>query len=131
MIVKIEESNLDGTMEVMNAVITSVLTTVFAFSTLLFVGGEMEMMQEMAFSVIAALLFSLIEAFLILPAHLSSKKILKTESTSFFSRIKKKVEKLVVKLREKYNTINTKFVKNYRWHVWTPFLFIILVLIMF
>ena len=33
---------LDGTTEVMNAVFTSVLTTVFAFSTLLFVGGEME-----------------------------------------------------------------------------------------
>ena len=54
---------LDGTMEVVTPVLTSVLTTVFAFSTLLFVGGEMEMMEEMAFSVIAALLFSLIEAF--------------------------------------------------------------------
>ena len=39
---------LDGTTEVMNAVFTSVLTTVFAFSTLLFVGGEMEMMEEIA-----------------------------------------------------------------------------------
>ena len=61
---------LDGTMEVITPVFTSVLTTVFVFSTLLFVGGQMEMMQEMAFSVIAALLFSLIEAFLILPSHL-------------------------------------------------------------
>ena len=72
---------LDGTTEVMNAVFTSVLTTVFAFSTLLFVGGEMEMMQEMAFSVIACLLFSLIEAFLILPSHLASDKILKSKKT--------------------------------------------------
>ena len=54
---------LDGTMEVMNAVVTSVLTTVFAFSTLLFVGGDLEMMQEMAFSVVACLLFSLVESF--------------------------------------------------------------------
>ena len=30
---------LDGTMEVINPVFTSVMTTVFAFSTLLFVGG--------------------------------------------------------------------------------------------
>ena len=37
------------------------------------------MMQEMAFSVVAALLFSLIEAFLILPAHLSSKKALENK----------------------------------------------------
>ena len=43
---------LDGTMEVVTPVLTSVLTTVFVFSTLLFVGGEMEMMEEMAFSVI-------------------------------------------------------------------------------
>ena len=69
---------LDGTMEVLTPVFTSVLTTVFVFSTLLFVGGQMQMMQEMAFSVIAALLFSLIEAFLILPAHLSSEKSLTT-----------------------------------------------------
>jgi len=55
---------LDGTMEVVTPVLTSVLTTVFAFSTLLFVGGQMEMMQEMAFSVIAALLFSLVEGLL-------------------------------------------------------------------
>ena len=36
---------LDGTIEVMSPVITSVLTTVLAFSTLLFVGGQMEMMH--------------------------------------------------------------------------------------
>jgi len=122
---------LDGTMEVVTPVLTSILTTVFAFASLLFVGGQMEMMQEMAFAVIAALLFSLVEAFLILPSHLASKKVFKKESTSFFSRIKQKVERLVEGLRNIYSKINTKFVKNYRWHVWTPFLFIILVLIMF
>ena len=35
---------LDGTMEVVSPVLTSILTTVFAFSTLLFVGGQMEIM---------------------------------------------------------------------------------------
>ena len=122
---------LDGTMEVVTPVLTSVLTTVFAFSTLLFVGGQMEMMQEMAFSVIAALLFSLVEAFLILPTHLASKAALTEDKTSLFSGIKQKVEKKVIQLRDWYSNINTRFVKNYRWHVWTPFLFIVLVLIMF
>ena len=42
----------------------------------------MQMMQVMAFSVIAALLFSLIEAFLILPAHLSTKKNLENKKAS-------------------------------------------------
>ena len=78
---------LDGTMEVITPVFTSVLTTVFAFSSLLFVGGQMEVMQEMAFSVIAVLLFSLIEAFLILPSHLSSKKILEAQKISKKGRL--------------------------------------------
>jgi len=81
---------LDGTMEVITPVFTSVLTTVFVFSTLLFVGGEMEMMQEMAFSVIAALLFSLIEAFLILPSHLASKAVLIEDRTTKYSKFKQK-----------------------------------------
>jgi len=121
---------LDGTMEVVTPVLTSVLTTVFAFSTLLFVGGQMEMMQEMSFSVIAALLFSLIEAFLVLPSHLASKKVLTEDSTSRVSKIKKKVEKRVIQIRNWYSKVNIRFVKNYRWHVWTPLVFIILVSIL-
>ena len=95
---------LDGTIEVMSAVFTSVLTTVFAFATLLFVGGEMEMMQEMAFSVIACLLFSLVEAFLILPSHLASKKILKPldERKNFFRFY---LEKTVNKVRNIYGNL--------------------------
>ena len=100
----------------MNAVFTSVLTTVFAFSTLLFVGGEMEMMQEMAFSVIACLLFSLIEAFLILPSHLASDKILKSKE-----KRKSKVrafEKAVVSVQEAYGRLLEKILKRHRLHVW-------------
>ena len=168
---------LDGTMEVITPVFTSVLTTIFAFATLLFVGGQMEMMKEMAFSVIAVLLFSLIEAFLVLPSHLSSKKVLEKQRISKNGRllwsilgagivwyliytflewktpyykdiksiyplitflfilkwetIKSKVENVVELARNTYTKINARFVKNYRWHVWTPFLFIILILIMF
>ena len=66
---------LDGTMEVIQPVFTSVLTTMVAFSLLLFVEG-MEMMREMAIVVIACLFFSLFEAFFVLPSHLASKKIL-------------------------------------------------------
>lgn len=66
---------LDGTMEVLPSVFTSVLTTMVAFSVLLFVEG-LEMMREMAFVVLACLAFSLFEAFVILPAHLGHKTIL-------------------------------------------------------
>ncbi|MAW20808.1 MAG: acriflavin resistance protein [Flavobacteriales bacterium] len=121
---------LDGTMEVVTPVFTSVLTTVFVFSTLLFVGGEMEMMQEMAFSVIAALLFSLIEAFLILPAHLASRKILKKNDKTRYSIFKENIETKLKELRNSYTKINTKLIKNYRKHVWTPVLMMTLVTIL-
>ena len=63
---------LDGTIEVFTSVLSSVITTVVAFSILLFVEG-LEMMREMAFVVISCLLFSLVEAFLVLPGHLGQK----------------------------------------------------------
>ena len=123
------QAALDGTMEVVTPVFTSVITTVFAFSTLLFVGGQMEMMQEMAFSVIAALLFSLIEAFLILPAHLSSRKVLEYNKDSKFGKIKEYVEDKVNRMRKYYTKLNTKFINNYRKHVWTPLVFILIVIL--
>ena len=118
---------LDGTTEVMNAVFTSVLTTVFAFSTLLFVGGEMEMMQEMAFSVIACLLFSLIEAFLILPSHLASKKILKPNDSKF----RKALNSGVNSVKEGYGRLLEKILERHRLHVWGPMGFIFLIVVLF
>ena len=124
------QAALDGTMEVITPVFTSVLTTVFVFSTLLFVGGQMEMMQEMAFSVIAALLFSLIEAFLILPSHLASKEVLQKDKNTKYSKFKQQVEKKVMQLRDWYTNINMNFVENYRKHVWTPVLMMVIVIIL-
>lgn len=72
---------LDGTMEVLTSVFSSVLTTIVAFSILLFIEG-MEMMREMAFVVISCLAFSLFEAFIILPAHLGHDKVLTEKKRS-------------------------------------------------
>ncbi|MCP4221365.1 MAG: efflux RND transporter permease subunit, partial [bacterium] len=70
---------IDGTMEVLPAVMTSVTTTIVAFSPLLFVEGRMEFMYEMAFVVIFSLGFSLVEAFLVLPAHVGSDYVLRSK----------------------------------------------------
>lgn len=78
---------LDGTMEVLPSVFTSVLTTMVAFSMLLFIEG-LEMMREMAFVVIACLGFSLFEAFFILPSHLASKSILSENKVPSISLLK-------------------------------------------
>ncbi len=71
---------IDGTMEVMPAVVTSISTTIVAFSPLLFISGRMEFMYEMALVVILCLSFSLIEAFFVLPAHLASHHVLSQKS---------------------------------------------------
>jgi multidrug efflux pump subunit AcrB len=70
-----QKAAIDGVMEVLPSVFSSVITTVVAFSVLFFVEG-LEMMREMAFVAIASLVFSLFEAFFILPAHLAHKNIL-------------------------------------------------------
>ena len=61
----------------MPAVLTSVTTTIVAFTPLMFLEGSLEFLYEMAFIVVFSLGFSLIEAFYVLPAHLSSDKILR------------------------------------------------------
>jgi len=67
---------IDGTVEVIPAVITSVATTIAAFLPLIFITGGMEMMYEMAMIVILSLTFSLFESFFVLPAHLGNEKVL-------------------------------------------------------
>ncbi|MFY0601806.1 MAG: efflux RND transporter permease subunit [Cyclobacteriaceae bacterium] len=67
---------VEGTMEVLPAVFTSVTTTIVAFLPLLFLTGGFEFLKEMAYVVIFSLGFSLLEAFFILPAHLANKKVL-------------------------------------------------------
>ncbi|MEM9338488.1 MAG: efflux RND transporter permease subunit [Bacteroidota bacterium] len=68
---------VQGTMEVLPAVFTSVTTTIIAFSPLLILTGGFEFLRDMAIVVCFSLGFSLLEAFFVLPAHLASKKVLK------------------------------------------------------
>ncbi|MBL7964006.1 MAG: efflux RND transporter permease subunit [Flavobacteriales bacterium] len=64
-----------GIQKVMPAVVSSVLTTVAAFSTFFFIEGRLgDFAPALAFVVIATLLFSLIEAAYILPAHVAHSK---------------------------------------------------------
>lgn len=78
---------IDGTLEVLKSVFSSVITTVVAFCILLFVEG-MEMMREMALVAIACLIFSLFEAFFILPSHLAHKTVLSEQKSPKHSTVK-------------------------------------------
>ena len=93
---------VDGTMEVLPAVITSVTTTIVAFLPLVFLSGtRMEMMLEMAVVVIFSLFFSLFEVFFVLPAHLGNEKILSRKSLETKTKgIKKYFEGFLIWLRD-------------------------------
>jgi len=65
-------SSVDGTMEVMGSVFTGVSTTILAFSLFFFFDGRFgAIVKEMAVVVILCLIFSLIECYFVLPAHLA------------------------------------------------------------
>ncbi len=121
---------IDGTMEVMPAVVTSISTTIIAFAPLLFLEGQMEMMYEMAFIVTFALGFSLLEAFFVLPAHLGSHNTLRSQENGGNSNsIRKKLDKVIFVLRDKlYNKI-LKNVIRWRWIVVTVPVALILITI--
>lgn len=93
---------IDGTMEVVPAVSTSIATTIVAFMPLLFLSGTtMEMMIQLAVVVIFALLFSLVEAFFVLPAHLASSNVLVARDKSKKRwGIKRYFERFLVWLRD-------------------------------
>ncbi|MFM9059892.1 MAG: efflux RND transporter permease subunit, partial [Planctomycetaceae bacterium] len=66
---------IDGTVEVVPSVISSVLTTVITFLPLCFVSGVMgKFIAVMPFAFISTLLVSLAESTLVLPGHLAHEK---------------------------------------------------------
>jgi len=68
---------IDGTMEVIPPIISAILTTILAFSTFFFLeGGIGEFFAEVSTVVTLTLLVSLVEALIILPAHIAHSKAL-------------------------------------------------------
>ncbi len=111
-----KKAAIDGTMEVLPAVTTSVLTTIIAFSPLLLLEGRMEMMFEMAFVVIFSLLFSLLEAFFVLPAHVGTNFILRSkENNSPGTRIRKGLDKMVDFLRYRIYAAVLRFIMKWKY----------------
>jgi len=107
---------LDGTMEVMPAVLTSVATTIVVFSALFFIKGRMEFMYEMAFVVVFSLAFSLLEAFFVLPAHMGSSWVLRRNvRQNTGKKIRDTLDKAVDFLRVKMYGKALKFVIKWRY----------------
>jgi len=84
------QSAIDGTLEVLPAITSAILTTIVAFSTFFFLEGRVgEFFGEVAVVVILTLTVSLIEALIILPSHVAHSKALSTQQKSYFKTVAK------------------------------------------
>jgi multidrug efflux pump subunit AcrB len=96
-----KEAAIEGVMEVLPSVISAVITTCWFFMLFFLIEGQMgDFMSSVAFVVICTLLFSLIEGFFILPAHIAHSKdlqqgkkenIMERTSTAFFDFLKERI----------------------------------------
>lgn len=98
---------IDGTMEVLPPVVSAILTTIVAFSTFFFLDGRMgDFFSEVSSVVILTLSVSLVEALIILPAHIAHSKALQREGRKvsridvFFKKINLFADKWLMKLRD-------------------------------
>jgi multidrug efflux pump subunit AcrB len=99
---------IDGVMEVIPAILSAIITTILAFSTFLFLDGRIgEFFGEVSVIVILTLLVSLVEALIILPAHLAHSKALQPRS--------KKSKKGVARLFQKMRILNDYGDKAMNW----------------
>ncbi|MFT7035614.1 MAG: multidrug efflux pump subunit AcrB [Cyclobacteriaceae bacterium] len=76
---------IDGTMEVLPAITSAILTTIVAFSTFFYLDGRIgEFFSEVAIIVILTLGISLIEALIILPAHVAHSKAITGKQKAYW-----------------------------------------------
>ena len=92
------QAAIDGTLEVIPPIVSAIMTTILAFSTFLFLDGRIgEFFGEVSVVVILTLSISLIEALIILPAHIAhSKALVKQDPT----RKKTGIGRVFSKLRD-------------------------------
>ncbi|MGC6367319.1 MAG: efflux RND transporter permease subunit [Candidatus Marinamargulisbacteria bacterium] len=100
------EASIEGIYSVFKPVITTILTTIVAFSPMFFMSGIMgKFIFQIPMVITFALLISLIEVVIALPSHLSSRK-------SAPKVIMKKRHHIITQLRKKYEHVLTLFLKR-------------------
>ncbi len=74
------QAAVDGTMEVIPPIVSAIITTILAFGIFLFLDGRIgDFFGEVSVVVILTLVVSLVEALIILPAHLAHSKALRKQ----------------------------------------------------
>ena len=107
---------IDGTIEVIPPIVSAILTTIIAFSTFFFIDGRIgSFFGEVSTIVLLTLSVSLIEALIILPAHIAHSKALtrnkksKNKLDAFFTGINTKADALLVRFRDAFYLPFLKF----------------------
>jgi multidrug efflux pump subunit AcrB len=126
---------IDGTMEVIPPIVSAILTTIIAFSTFFFVDGRIgSFFGEVSTIVILTLAVSLIEALIILPAHIAHSKALERKKLEneqavktnkidrFFKKINKNADTFLGKFRDGYYVPFLKFSLNNKVFVFCMFI---------
>ena len=134
------QAAIDGTMEVIPPIVSAILTTIIAFSTFFFVDGRIgSFFGEVSTIVILTLTVSLVEALIILPAHIAHSKALdrkKLDETepqktnkfdAFFKKTNKKADALLSKFRDYYYVPLLKFSLNNKFFIFCVFVATLLI----
>lgn len=102
---------IDGTMEVIPPIVSAIITTVLAFSVFFFLDGRIgEFFSEVATVVTLTLIVSLVEALIILPAHVAHSKALHKDQKLY--AFNKYAEQLMDFMRDKLYAPALRFVLN-------------------
>ena len=131
---------IDGTMEVIPPIVSAILTTIIAFSTFFFVDGNIgSFFSEVSTIVLLTLSVSLIEALIILPAHIAHSKALDRKKLEkgdafntnkvdvFFKKINKKADTVLGKFRDQYYVPFLKFSLQHKFFVFCIFVATLLI----
>lgn len=115
-----EQAAIDGVMEVLPAILSAIITTILAFAIFLFLDGRIgEFFGEVSVVVMLTLIVSLVEALIILPAHLAHSKALRKEDKKQKSGFAGLLQNAFSKLRH-INTIGEKIMMSLRDKVYSP-----------
>ncbi|WP_298503690.1 efflux RND transporter permease subunit [uncultured Maribacter sp.] len=110
------QAAIDGTMEVIPPIVSAIITTILAFSIFLFLDGRIgEFFGEVSVIVILTLVVSLVEALIILPAHLAHSKALQPIA----KKPKTSIGQAFAKLRI-INEMGDRFMKWMRDNLYSP-----------
>ena len=105
---------IDGSKEMLGPVFTSVSSTILAFIPFFFLDGNMgNFIWQMALVVIAALFFSLVESFLILPAHLAHSRGLHPHKED--PPIRQKIDKIIYFITCKIYAPSLRWALTHKW----------------